>query len=87
MQIFRLSTVPMKINQIPYVVFQTSSQFFFKYCITFSVTTELLCNFLAQHYIPWIKKSFEVQILRLFSAPLKFIQFLMSFLKPQDQGI
>ena len=33
MKIFRLSTVPMKISQIPYVIFQTSTQFFFKYCI------------------------------------------------------
>ena len=33
-QIFRLETPRMKINQIPYVVFQTTSQFFFKCCIT-----------------------------------------------------
>ena len=33
-QIFRLSTVLMKINQIFYVTFKTTSQFSFKYCIT-----------------------------------------------------
>ena len=33
-QIFRLETARMKINQIPYVIFQTTSQFFFKYFIT-----------------------------------------------------
>ena len=27
-------TTPMKINQIPYVIFQTINQFFFKNCIT-----------------------------------------------------
>ena len=34
-QIFRLSTVCMKINQIPYVIFQATCQFFFKICINF----------------------------------------------------
>ena len=31
-QIFRLSTAHMKINQIPYFIFQATSQFFFKFC-------------------------------------------------------
>ena len=34
-QIFRLSTAWMKINQIPYVIFQAASQLSFKFCITF----------------------------------------------------
>ena len=34
-QIFRLSTASMKINQIPYVIFQATSQFSFKFCNTF----------------------------------------------------
>ena len=39
----------MKIYQIPYVIFQTTSQLFFKYYITLqSHDTQLLCNFLAQ---------------------------------------
>ena len=33
-EIFRLSTVRMKINAIPYVIFQATSQFSFKFCIT-----------------------------------------------------
>ena len=33
-QIFRLSTARMKINQIPYVIFQATSQFMFKFCNT-----------------------------------------------------
>ena len=32
--IFRLATAHMKINQIPYVIFQTTREFFFKYYIT-----------------------------------------------------
>ena len=34
MQIFRLAIPRMKINQIRHVIFQTTSQFFFKYRIT-----------------------------------------------------
>ena len=34
-QIFRLSTARMKINQISYVIFQATCQFSFKFCITF----------------------------------------------------
>ena len=30
----RLSTARMKINQIPHVIFQAISQFFFKFCST-----------------------------------------------------
>ena len=31
----KLSNACMKINQIPYVIFQGTSQFSFKFCITF----------------------------------------------------
>ena len=34
-QIFRLSTACMKINPIPYVIFQATCQFSFKICINF----------------------------------------------------
>ena len=34
-QIFRLSTACMKINRIPYVIFQATCQFSFKICINF----------------------------------------------------
>ena len=33
-QIFRLSTARIKLHQIPYVIFGTQSQLFFKFCIT-----------------------------------------------------
>ena len=49
MQIIRLSTAHMKINQIPYVIFQATSQFSFKFCITFQChDTKFLWNFLAE---------------------------------------
>ena len=48
-QNLKLTTARIKIYQIPYFIFQTTSQFFFKYCITLHChDTQLLCNFLAQ---------------------------------------
>ena len=48
----------MKINQLPYVVFQTTSRFFFKFCLTFHChDTKALCNFLAQTLYHLVKKS------------------------------
>ena len=74
----------MKMNQIPYIIFQTTSQFFFKYCITVQChDAKLLCSSLAQHYIPWIKKYFKVQISKFLSVPVRFTKFLMSFMKQQ----
>ena len=35
MQFFRLCTAQAKVHQIPHVIFQTKSQFFFKVCIFF----------------------------------------------------
>ena len=37
-QIFRLSAAPVKIHQIPHLIFQTKSQFFFKVLDLFSVS-------------------------------------------------
>ena len=37
MQIFRLLTTRMKINQIPYVIFQGKSQFYLNFASPFSV--------------------------------------------------
>ena len=79
-----LWVAPIKINQIPYVIFQTTSQFFFKYCIT------LQCAMIHNSSeIFWLsilylrkKKFLKVQILRFSSAPIKFTKFLMSLMKP-----
>ena len=48
-QIFRLATARMKINQIPHVIFQSTSQFLLKFCIILQYyDTQLLCTFLTQ---------------------------------------
>ena len=81
---WKKETALMKMNQILYVIFQTTSQFFFKYCITVQChDAKLLCSFSAQHYIPWIKKYFKVQISKFLSVPVRFTKFLMSFMKQQ----
>ena len=41
-QIFRLSTAQVKVHQIPHVIFQIKSQFFFKVLDLFSVLWELI---------------------------------------------
>ena len=47
-QIFRLFTSRMKINQIPYVIFQATNQFSIKFYITLQChDTYFLWNFLA----------------------------------------
>ena len=57
-QMFILTTARTKINQIPCVIFPTTSQFFFKYCISLQChDTCFLCNFLAQTLYTWIKRS------------------------------
>ena len=49
-QFFRLSTACMKINQIPYVIFQARSQFSFKFC----KTPEIFC---VKHYMLWTERA------------------------------
>ena len=57
-RVFRLSTACTKINQIPYVIFQTISQFYFKFCITLQChDTKFLWNFLAETLYTSGKKS------------------------------
>ena len=47
-EIFRLLSGWMKIQQIPYVMFETTSQFFFKPFITLQCHEKLFCTFLAE---------------------------------------
>ena len=65
MQIFRHSTDRQKINQIPDVIFQDTSQFSFKYCITLQChDTWSLWNFLAETWSILDKKmTIKVQFL------------------------
>ena len=47
-EIFRLLTGWVKIPQVPYVMFETTSQFFFKLFITLQCHKKLFCTFLAE---------------------------------------
>ena len=72
MQIFRLSTTRMKTKQIAYVIFQATSHFSFKFCITFQChDAKFLWNFLAELLRFGQKEPIEVQILRLLCALTK----------------
>ena len=73
-QIIRLSTARMKINQIPYVVFQASCQFSFKFASPFSVMTHNSSEiFKLQHCSVCFgkKESISAQFFRLLSALMK----------------
>ena len=69
----------MKINQIPYVIFQATSQFSFKFCITFQChDTKFLWNFLAELLRFGQKEPIKVQILRLLCALMKVYPILLA---------
>ena len=62
----------MNINQIPYVIFQATSQFSFKLCITFHChDTKFLQNVLGELLNFGQKEPIKVQILRLWRALMK----------------
>ena len=62
----------MKINQIPYVIFEATSQFSFKFWITFQChDTKFLWNFPAELLRFVQKEPIKVQILKLFRALMK----------------
>ena len=57
-QVFRISTGCMKINQIPYAIFHDTSQFSFKFRSTFQCQdTQFPWNFLAQTLYAFDKKN------------------------------
>ena len=80
--ILTLSSVVMKICQIPHVIFQTTSHFFFKFCMTPQChELQLLCTFLGQTLYTLHKKDqSKCKFFRLLSARIKITKFL-SFLK------
>ena len=93
-QIFRLSTSHIKINQNLYVICQATSLVSLKFCVTRQYQdAQFLWNFLAETLYTIIyfgqKQPIKVQFFILLSA-LSFwvlFQFLMPFLKPQGQGL
>ena len=80
-QSFRLSTARMKINKIPYVIFQSTSQFSFKFYITFQYhDTKFFWNFLAEllhfeHKKPHQSINFETFACFNESSPNSSCQF------------
>ena len=88
MQIFKFSAARMKINQIPYVIFQAMSQFSFKFSITFQCyDTRFLCNFLAELLQFGKKEPIKVQILRLLCALMNAHAIPHASFETQDQGL
>ena len=83
MYIFRLSTARIKIRQIPHVIFQTKSQFFFKVWITLQCHEKsFFCTFLAETLYAIDKSSTSKCKFSDFPLlALKFTKFLMSFLE------
>ena len=57
-EVFRLLSGWVKIHQIPYVMFETTSQFFFKLFITLQCHEKIFCTFLAETvhdlYFHWL---------------------------------
>ena len=84
-QIFRLSAARVKVHQIPHVIFQTKSQFFFKVWISFQChERSFSCTFLAETLYAIDKSStskYKFSDLPLLT--LKFTKFLMLFLEPR----
>ena len=85
MRIFRLSTARVKILQIPHVIFQTKSQFFFKVWITFQCRERsFFCTFLAETlYVIDKSSTSRCKFSHLPLLALKFIKFFMSCLEPR----
>ena len=84
-QIFRLSTARVKVHQIPHVIFQTKSQFFFKVWIFLQChERSFFCTFLAETLYAIDKSS--TSKCKFSDLPLlafKFTKFLMPFFEPR----
>ena len=75
------SSILMKICQIPDLIFQTTSQFFFKFCMTLQChEIYLLCTFLVQTLFTLYKRDqSKCNYFRLFSARIKIHQIRVIF--------
>ena len=80
-----LLSTQVKICQIPYVNFETTSQFLSKFCIPLQFhERQLLCAFLAQTIYTMLKRSpLKWIFFRLLSTQVKICQIPMSILKRQ----
>ena len=77
----QFSSALVKISNIPHVIFQSTSQFFFKFCITLqSHEGKLLCTFLDQTLHTFkARGQAKCNFLRLLSVRIKIHQVLVSF--------
>ena len=67
-------------SQIPHAIFQTTRQFFFKFCVTLQwYERYLLCTFLGQIKCFPQKEPIKVEILRISSGKMKLHQILVIF--------
>ena len=85
MQILRISSPPVKICQIPHVIFATTSRFYLKFCITdHCLDTKLLSNFLTNSW--YASDTSTPSKCKFWHFPVlawKFPKFVMSFLQQQ----
>ena len=78
--ILTFSNVLIKICQISHVIFQTTIQFFFKFCMNLLSWNILLCTFLGQTLYTLHKRDqSKCKFFRLFSAQIKIHQILVIF--------
>ena len=79
--ILTLSRVSMKICKIPDVIFQTTSHFFFKFCMTPQChELQLLCTFLGETLYTLHKKDqSKCKCFGLLSSPIKIYQIPVIF--------
>ena len=85
MQIFHLATAPIKIHQIPHVIFGTKGNFFFKLYITLQChETQLLRTFSSKSLHAMDKRiPSKCTFSHFWLLAWKLTKFLMSFFKPQ----
>ena len=88
-QIFRLSTAYMKINQIPCVIFQATCQFSFEICINIQCHDTIPLKFSNWKIIFFGQKEpINVQFFKLLSALMKVYPIpWMPFLKPLGRRV
>ena len=79
--ILRLLSALVKIYQVPHVIFQTTSQFFFKFCMTLQChEIYLLCIFLGKKLYTLHKRDqSKCKLLRLLSARIKIHLIFVTF--------
>ena len=70
-EIFRLLSGWVKIHQIPYVIFETTSQFLFKLFITLQCHEKLFCTFLAKLHMIWTKGAHQSAKFQTFDCSCK----------------